>query len=78
MIAAALAAAVVGLAVAFVALRLGERFLAWAAAHEEARGRDALARRIDAVEATSREHDAAIEKLKQENRSAAMSKLGRG
>lgn len=78
MIAAAIAACVVGCACAYVALRLGTAFLAWATAHEEGRRSDALAKRVEAVEATQRTHDAAIDKLKAENRAVSMSGMGRG
>lgn len=76
MIAIAVALGVVGCAVAYVALRLGVAFLAWATAHEERRASDALAKRVDALAAEVRAHDVAIDKLKAENRAAGLSKLG--
>ena len=76
MIAVAVALGVVGCALAYVALRLGVAFLAWATAHEERRAADANSKRLDGVDAKLREYDVAIEKLKHENRAAAMSKIG--
>lgn len=76
MIALSAALAVVGCAAAYVVMRLGVAFLAWATAHEERRASDALAKRVAALEAKRDEHDVAIATLKAENRAASMSKLG--
>ena len=76
MIALSAAVAVVGCALAYVLLRLGVAFLAWATAHEERRASDANAKRLDGVDAKLRELDVAVDKLKHENRAAAVAKLG--
>jgi len=75
-IALSAAVAVVGCALAYVLLRLGVAFLAWATAHEERRASDANAKRLDGVDAKLRELDVAVDKLKHENRAAAVAKLG--
>ena len=77
MIAFAIALGVVGCAAAFVALRLGERFLLWAAAHEETRRSHQLTARVEAAEARITKTEADVVKLQAENRAAAMTTLGR-
>jgi hypothetical protein len=75
-IAFAVALGVVGCAAAFVALRLGERFLVWAAAHEETRRTHTLTARVEAAEQRLGKAEVDLEKVKAENRVAAMNTLG--